>query len=371
MIARTTAPSAPRSEPRTPKAAPSPDGEGRFADLMGASAMTARADPAPHRAAASQEPAAMEGQAAALIAQVAPAPGDAGTKTIGAAESAAPSDTDAQPVGSESDLPGAQGADALAIGLESVPAPATTVAAPPPAPAPVAPPSATPPSVHTSAPPAPGRAAVRAGASAAAAAPEPLLDAAPIASGASTQPFVLPQATAAAALDTLSVDLGPGAPTQGDLQIGRQLDLAQDHAWLDRLAQDIASSAGDASRIRFALAPEHLGRLMVEIANGADGTAVRMTTETEQAQRILADAQPRLVAEARAQGLRIAETNVDLDQRSGGQQHSGASAQQASMTGGGGQNGDRPRSGVPWVDTRRSSLEASLQSKAVANDLYA
>jgi hypothetical protein len=39
---------------------------------------------------------------------------------------------------------------------------------------------------------------------------------------------------------------------------------------------------------------------------------VRLTVETEAARQILADAQSRLTAEARAQGVRIAETHVDL-----------------------------------------------------------
>ena len=37
-----------------------------------------------------------------------------------------------------------------------------------------------------------------------------------------------------------------------------------------------------------------------------------MTVDTEAARQILSDAQPRLAAEARAQGVRIAETHVDL-----------------------------------------------------------
>ena len=39
---------------------------------------------------------------------------------------------------------------------------------------------------------------------------------------------------------------------------------------------------------------------------------MHMTVETETARQILTDAQPRLTAEARAQGVRIAETHVDL-----------------------------------------------------------
>ena len=92
----------------------------------------------------------------------------------------------------------------------------------------------------------------------------------------------------------------------------RTLDLARDSAWLDRLAHDIAQAAGNDGTIRFRLHPQTLGHLSVELSQGEHGTSVRLTADTEQARAILADAQPRLAAEARAQGVRIAETHVDL-----------------------------------------------------------
>jgi flagellar hook-length control protein FliK len=92
----------------------------------------------------------------------------------------------------------------------------------------------------------------------------------------------------------------------------RALDLAGDAAWLDRLARDIAQAAGNEGTIRFRLHPQTLGHLRVELSQGDHGTSVRLTADTEQARSILADAQPRLVAEARAQGVRIAESHVDL-----------------------------------------------------------
>jgi flagellar hook-length control protein FliK len=64
--------------------------------------------------------------------------------------------------------------------------------------------------------------------------------------------------------------------------------------------------------MRFRLHPQTLGSLHVELQQGDHGTAVRLTVETEAARQILTDAQPRLAAEARAQGVRIAETHVDL-----------------------------------------------------------
>ena len=71
--------------------------------------------------------------------------------------------------------------------------------------------------------------------------------------------------------------------------------------------------------MRFKLHPETLGQMRVELSQGERGTSVRLTVETETARAVIADAQPKLVAEARAQGVRIAETHVDLAGGSGGQ----------------------------------------------------
>ena len=50
----------------------------------------------------------------------------------------------------------------------------------------------------------------------------------------------------------------------------------------------------------------------VDIRATSGGVAIRLTVETEGARSIIADAQPRLMAEARAQGVRVAEAHVDL-----------------------------------------------------------
>ncbi len=105
-----------------------------------------------------------------------------------------------------------------------------------------------------------------------------------------------------------------------ELVIEHQLDMAHEGEWLDQLARDITRSAGsDSSPLRFRLNPENLGSLRVEISQDRNGAAVRLTTDTEAARTIIADAQPRLIAEARAQGIRISEAHVDL----GGQTASG------------------------------------------------
>lgn len=103
------------------------------------------------------------------------------------------------------------------------------------------------------------------------------------------------------------------------------LDLVKDSEWLDSLAKDITRAAQSDTHLRFQLNPEHLGSLKVEVLNGANGTSVKLTADTEAARAILVDAQPRLVAEARAQGLRISEAQVNLSSQSGqgGQRHPG------------------------------------------------
>jgi flagellar hook-length control protein FliK len=91
-----------------------------------------------------------------------------------------------------------------------------------------------------------------------------------------------------------------------ELLVEHQLDLAHEGEWLDQLARDIAQTAGgDKTPLRFRLNPETLGSLRVEITQDRNGTAVRLTADSEAARAIIADAQPRLIAEARAQGIRI------------------------------------------------------------------
>lgn len=118
--------------------------------------------------------------------------------------------------------------------------------------------------------------------------------------------------------------------TQAEQSLARHLDLARDNQWLDRLARDISQAASQQGHLKFQLNPEHLGALTVEIANSASGTAIRMTADTEQARTIIADAQPRLLAEVRAQGLRVSESHVDLNQQGGGSSPSAQGQQRQS-----------------------------------------
>ena len=131
---------------------------------------------------------------------------------------------------------------------------------------------------------------------------------------------ISPVSTPAPAARTDATQMA-ATPAPADQMIDHHLDLAKDTVWLDSLARDIARAANSESHMRFQLSPEHLGTLKVELLNGSNGTSVKLTTETEAARQILADAQPKLVAEARAQGLRISEAQVNLGSHGGGQRH--------------------------------------------------
>lgn len=162
-------------------------------------------------------------------------------------------------------------------------------------------------------------------------------------------PPLVEQASAAAPVATT---------TPAEAMLERELDLAHDGEWLDRLARDIARSAGSEAPLRFRLNPETLGHLKVEIAQGDQGASVRLTAETETARAILAEAQPRLVAEARAQGVRIAETQVDV----GGQASSGDPRRQET---------DRPGAQLRTAGRGGGEPEAAPARHRTSNDLYA
>lgn len=130
----------------------------------------------------------------------------------------------------------------------------------------------------------------------------------PPTAAASPPPFFTPAPPVSAAQPA-----APATPTApAEMAVERELDLARDGAWLDRLARDIARAGSEDGTMRFRLHPQTLGHMRVELSQSDQGATVRLTVETEAARTILVDAQPRLVAEARAQGVRLAGTEVDL-----------------------------------------------------------
>lgn len=129
---------------------------------------------------------------------------------------------------------------------------------------------------------------------------------------------------------------------KGDAVVEQTLTVARDGAWLDTLARDIATSAGNGSDLQFKLDPQNLGSLTVAISQSADGASIRMTADNDTTRNLLLDAQPKLIAEARAQGLKVSDMHVDLKQDQGqNQSQNQSSSQDASRwaQSNGGQNG--------------------------------
>ncbi|WP_174274714.1 flagellar hook-length control protein FliK, partial [Sphingomonas bacterium] len=174
---------------------------------------------------------------------------------------------------------------------------------------------------------------------------------------------------AAARIEGTAMIVDPGSI---DAVATRHLAIARDDRWLDGLARDIAATGGADSHLRFTLAPEHLGALTVDIAQGADGASVHMTTDTDAAHAILTDAQPRLAAEARAQGLNLRETSVST----GGGQTGGDSARQPqpqSMAQSSGQQGQdrRPAPQQQAAALRQQPAFSRASDESSDRDLYA
>lgn len=106
----------------------------------------------------------------------------------------------------------------------------------------------------------------------------------------------------------IQVATGPSAPV--DIVADRQLDLVRNEQWLGELARDIADSSGDNQKLNFKLMPPQLGRLDVDLSRSHHGLSLTIRTETDSAQAILTAAQPRLVEEMRAQGVKLADTQM-------------------------------------------------------------
>lgn len=172
----------------------------------------------------------------------------------------------------------------------------------------------------------------------------------------------------------------PGASQQlADGAADRQLDLAKQGAWLDGLARDIAFTGDTSSTLRFQVAPQHLGTVQVEMTRGVEGAAVTLTASSESSRQMLADARPQLVAEAKAQGIHIANAQVDVsaDSRQPG---SGAQPEQrheprgqtsfSSQMGSGGNDNGRSQTRSQPIAVNQSSdgrADASVQEAESAS----
>lgn len=91
----------------------------------------------------------------------------------------------------------------------------------------------------------------------------------------------------------------------------RALDVARGSLWLDQLAEDIAAVQDHDCDLSFRLIPAQLGQLDVNIGNSDDGLQLNFSTQSEEAARIIGCAQTRLIEELKAQGVRVAGSEVN------------------------------------------------------------
>lgn len=147
-----------------------------------------------------------------------------------------------------------------------------------------------------------------------------------------TAAAALSMAGPAPVLSAPSAAAAPPPAAPGAALAQQMLDMTGDSAWIDTLARDISKVTSADGTMRFRLAPETLGELRVEITQSERGALIRMQVTSEAAQQALADAQPRLAAEARAQGARIAETEISFTGGQAEQREAGRQAQSQPQT---------------------------------------
>lgn len=116
---------------------------------------------------------------------------------------------------------------------------------------------------------------------------------------------VAPVSTAAATL------IQPSTPDLS-ASLGQQvIDIGVSGQWIDGLAREIATLAAGDGQGSFRLSPEHLGPMRVDVRNGEQGAEVRLTVETEAAERVLSQDADRLKSDARHAAVRIADVIVE------------------------------------------------------------
>lgn len=139
---------------------------------------------------------------------------------------------------------------------------------------------------------------------------------------ADTRAAAQPLHAAPAPVQPLAAPTGAPLPNVAAALSQQVLDMSGGDAWIDQIARDISQTAGKDGAMRFRLAPETLGELKVEITHSERGAHVRLNVSSEGAQQALAAAEHKLTAEARAQGVRIAETEINF---TGGQSRDASS----------------------------------------------
>ncbi len=87
-------------------------------------------------------------------------------------------------------------------------------------------------------------------------------------------------------------------------------------AWIDRLAADIVAARASDGRMRFQLAPEALGTIVVELRGHHDSRSLTITTDNGQAFALISEARDRLADQLRVAGSASVAIEVGIGQSS-------------------------------------------------------
>jgi len=104
---------------------------------------------------------------------------------------------------------------------------------------------------------------------------------------------------------------GSATPSAAAALGAEVIDMGVSGQWIDRLAREISGLAEGGGHSRFSLNPPHLGRLEVDVFQGADSMDIRLTTETDEAARRLNEGRGTLQADARIASLQLGQITVE------------------------------------------------------------
>lgn len=159
-----------------------------------------------------------------------------------------------------------------------------------------------------------------------------------------------PVAVPAAGMPMIAASGGPAVAMpvlSADAAVGLHVAAAQAGQALDGIARDIATATGSSDApMRFRLDPAALGPVLVEMARGPDGLAVRIETRDAGTRALIADQQGQLVTDARAAGVPIQTVQIEA-RRDDSSTLSGYAQHQADPQAGGGQQGQAGQRPAP------------------------
>ncbi len=145
------------------------------------------------------------------------------------------------------------------------------------------------------------------------AAPKPLeakMDAVPVGTTGALAPILLSASSPSA---PLAPESAPKPLPSTDAALDQMSAWAAETEELGTLSQDIAALSSPSRRIAFRMEGAQLGMLDVRLQTSDAGVSVGFRTETEQSRAAIAQAQPRLVEDLRATGIRVSDTQVSTD----------------------------------------------------------